>query len=210
MADLTEKLAELLVQLDKTDAREIAKHIPKKVDNKLLEICDRVSPFHGVLFEVVMIVFIVHYLMIVSCAERAMDLAEVTDQCTAAQVDSVKGSASAMRVVGFIGIIACVVMLIISRWIEKTGEAVYRYANIALGVLNIVLFSIVLGTADSGIKSTANKCVSAAGTGHHVKALEELKASAAQATTWGAIGLVASFGYSAFHGYELFIHMKKK
>jgi hypothetical protein len=181
-----------------------SKKLSHDMKDKLLALCDRAAPFHGVIAEAVMIVVLIHYLYIIANAERAMDLVEVSEQCNAANIDKVKTSAAGLRTVGYIGVAACVLMLILSRYIEAMGEKVYRYVNIVLGVLNLSLFIAVLALAGQ-ITSESGRCAGAA-TGVHAKALGELKQAATGATTWGAIGLVASIGYTGFHGYKVVFH----
>jgi predicted transcriptional regulator with HTH domain len=181
-----------------------SKKLSHDMKDKLLALCDRSAPFHGVIAEALVIVVLIHYLYIISNAERAMDLVEVSEQCSADNISKVKTAAAGLRTCGYIGVAACVLMLVLSRYIESMGEKVYRAANIALGVLNLSLFIAVLALAGQ-ITSESGKCAGAA-TGVHAKALGELKQAATGATTWGAIGLVASIGYAGFHTYKIVYH----
>lgn len=190
------------------DAIQWAKLAPKKLSREikehLNEVCEKMSTFQGVLFEFIMIVFIVHHLAIIYNAERAMDLVAASDPCSADNITKVNSAAQNLILYGRVGVLLCVISLIFSRYIDSIGPNAVDYTNIGLGVVSLIMFILNL-TQAGAISSEAGKCTGAAGTGNHTKALPELKTAAGNITAWSAIGLVASIGYSGFFVYKKFV-----
>jgi Na+/proline symporter len=185
------------------------KKLSRDVKVHLNEVCTKMSTFQGVLMEIVMIVFIVHHMAIIYNAERAMDLASASDECSQAQISKVNTACQALVLYGRIGVALCVLMLVFSRYLDSMGPNAVDYANMFLGVASIMLFALNL-IQTKAVHDQAAACTGAAGSGNHTQALPEMKKAADNLNAWSGIGLGASILYTGFFAYQKFaVHVKK-
>jgi hypothetical protein len=177
--------------------------LAKESKNQLSELCHKLNLLDNFLIQVVLLTVMVHQIAIIYNAERAIDIASITNKCSSTQRNDITAQCNLSIMSARIGFGFTALMLLIVRALDGIALKTASIIQIIFGVIYLVTFIIPLAAA-SVARGKANECVSAQPSGQIGDPLQELKDSLGYIVNWSAVGMTASLLYVIFYSVRAF------
>lgn len=188
------------IDWDSVNLREMS------ADNKrkLSDVCHNLNKFDNFLIQFILIVFMVHQLAIIYNAERAMDLASVTNKCNGAPATDIKSQCEIAIWAGRIGFGMASLMLLIVRSLDSMSLKSASIVKMLFGLVFLITF-IVTVSCSAIAKGKISNCTATQPPNQVGNPLNELDTALGYMVNWSAIGITASLLFTMFYGVRAFM-----
>jgi hypothetical protein len=180
------------------------KSLARESKQQLGELCHKLNKFDNFLIQVVLLTIMVHQLAIIYNAERATDLAGITNKCVGAPATDIATQCNLIVMSARVGFGFTALMLLLVRALDGMSLKASAIIQIIFGIIFLVTFIIPLA-AGSIARGKTDSCTATQPPNQVGNPLEELKASLGYVVNWSAVGMTASLLYVICYALRAFL-----
>jgi hypothetical protein len=168
---------------------------------KIGQICHNFGKWDNFLLQVVLLTIMVHQLAIIYNAERAIDIASISNKCLGAPAESIISQCNIAIWAARVGFGFAALMLLLARITDSWNEGFASTFKSVFGVGILIPFIISLACASIAKGKTGN-CTATQPPNQIGNPVEELNSVLGYMVNWSAIGMTASLLWCIFYIYR--------
>ena len=171
---------------------------------QLSGVCHKLNKFDNFLIQFVLIVFMAHQLAIIYNAERAIDLASITNKCNGAPATDIKSQCQIAVWAARVGFGLAALMLLLVRSLDSMSLKSSAIIQMIFGITILVSFIVSLSCSAIAKGKTAN-CTATQPPNQVGNPLEELNTALGYMVNWSAVGMSAGILYIVYYSLRAFM-----
>jgi hypothetical protein len=180
------------------------KDLSVSAKRQLSDVCHNFNKFDNFLIQFVLLVIMVHHIAIIYNAERAMDLASITNKCVGAPATDIKAQCEIAIWAGRIGVGMASLMLLIVRSLDTMSVKGSAIVQLIFGVSFLVTFIVSVSCAAIA-KGKISACTATQPPNQVGNPVLELETALGYMVNWSAIGVTASTLYVVYYSLRAFM-----
>ena len=171
---------------------------------QLSDVCHNFNKFDNFLIQLVLLVIMVHHIAIIYNAERALDLASITNKCVGAPANDIKAQCEIAIWSGRVGVGMAALMLLIIRSLDSMSAKNAGIVQIIFGMSFLISFIVSVACAAIA-KGKISSCTATQPPNQVGNPVQELETVLGYMVNWSAVGITASTLYVVYYSLRAFM-----